>query len=231
MLKRILKSLKYPIHYKDDYIENLRKINAGMLHHGNILCFNYAIKNLPSKKPIVEIGTFCGLSANVITYFKRIHFRNNILITLDNRVVSDYTKLVGQSDLTYPQIDKYIKESLIKNLLTFSKNDIPYALDVSSDTFFDSWGEKSICKDLFDRDIALGGQISFAYIDGNHKYDFVERDFNNCDKYLENNGFILFDDSADFTEWEVRNVIKKVKKTNRYKIIMKNPNYLFQKIH
>ncbi|HZZ74665.1 MAG TPA: class I SAM-dependent methyltransferase, partial [Puia sp.] len=66
--------------------------------------------------------------------------------------------------------------------------------------------------------------------DGNHHYEQVKKDFEHCDRYLEMNGFILFDDSADFSDFEVKQVIAEVKKTRRYRMIMKNPNYLFQKI-
>jgi ATP-dependent RNA circularization protein (DNA/RNA ligase family) len=76
----------------------------------------------------------------------------------------------------------------------------------------------------------LGGTISFAYIDGNHTYDFAKRDFENADKYLEVGGVILFDDSSDDSIWEVNKVIEEIKKEGRYEIIIKNPNYLIKKI-
>ena len=231
MFKRILKAIKNPTLYHDDYLDLLKKASAGMLHHGNILCFDYAIKNLPSNNPIIEIGTFCGLSANAITYFKKIHSKNNILISTDKWPNADRCGLVAKSDITYHEFREYIRESLINNLLTFSKNDLPYAVENTSDTFFENWENKNIGHDIFGRNINLGGGISFAYIDGNHTYEYVHRDFINCDKYLDKGGFIFFDDSADFTDWEVRKVIKEVKNNNNYKIINKNPNYLFQKIN
>ena len=76
----------------------------------------------------------------------------------------------------------------------------------------------------------MGGTISFAYIDGNHTYDFAKRDFENADKYLEVGGVILFDDSSDDSIWEVNKVIEEIKKEGRYEIIIKNPNYLIKKI-
>ena len=35
--------------------------------------------------------------------------------------------------------------------------------------------------DIFNQRIELGGKISFPYIDGNHKYDPISRDFINYD--------------------------------------------------
>jgi hypothetical protein len=32
-----------------------------MLNKGNLLCFDWVMRNLPSKNPIIEIGSFCGL--------------------------------------------------------------------------------------------------------------------------------------------------------------------------
>ena len=50
--------------------------------------------------------------------------------------------------------------------------------------------------DVFGRSFQLGGPISFCYIDGNHTDDLAKRDFENCDRYLEKGGFVLFDDSG-----------------------------------
>ena len=56
-----------------EYLNWLMFANAGMLTPGNLWCMDYAIKNLPSTAPILEIGSFCGLSANVITHLKEKH--------------------------------------------------------------------------------------------------------------------------------------------------------------
>ena len=67
----------------DEYIKWLCFANAGMLERGNLYSIDYAIGHLPSAAPILEIGSFCGLSANVITHFKRKHGASNPLITCD----------------------------------------------------------------------------------------------------------------------------------------------------
>jgi Methyltransferase domain len=75
----------------------------------------------------------------------------------------------------------------------------------------------------------LGGAISFCYIDGNHSYDFAKLDFENCDRFLEKGGFMLFDDSADGSDWDVCKVVQEVIATGRYDLIAKNPNYFFRR--
>ena len=83
---------------------------------------------------------------------------------------------------------------------------------------------------VFERNITLGGSISFAFIDGNHSYDFAKRDFENTDKFLEPGGFILFDDSADNCTFECRHLMKEIEVNPNYEMVVKNPNYLFKKI-
>lgn len=231
MIKNIFRIKKKPVHYKDEYIEILRRVNAGMLHHGNILCFDYAIKNLPSEHPIIEIGTFCGLSANVITYFKKIHLKSNILISTDKWSMSERNGAVSKSNITFQDYRKYVRENLIRNISLFSKEDMPFLFEKTSDEFFTLWNNNKTEYDIFNKEFNLGGRISFAYIDGNHSYEYVNRDFYNCDKYLEIGGFILFDDSSDSSDWEVKRVIKELKRNKHYKVVIKNPNYLFQKVN
>jgi hypothetical protein len=220
-----------PIYLQDTFIQWLMFANAGMLHGGNLYCFDYAIRNLPSAAPIIEIGSFCGLSTNVISYFKRRHGATNLLVTSDRwefeGAMSGAT--VGQSKLTHDEYQAFVKETYRRNVGLFSRDDLPYTIELFSDDFFDAWRTNRDVQDVFERPIRLGGPISFCYIDGNHTYDFARRDFEHCDEFLEPGGFILFDDSADDTQWEVRRVVREVAETGRYQLVVKNPNYLFRK--
>lgn len=67
----------------DDYVKWLCFANAGMLDRGNLYLINYALSHLPSSAPLLEIGSFCGLSANVLTHYKRKHGIHNRLVTCD----------------------------------------------------------------------------------------------------------------------------------------------------
>ena len=46
---------------EDEYLNWLRFANAGMISPGNMYAMKYAIENLPTNDPIIEIGSFCGL--------------------------------------------------------------------------------------------------------------------------------------------------------------------------
>jgi len=204
-----------------------------MMSRGNTNCFDYAINNLPSQAPIVEIGSFLGLSANTISYLKNKYQKTNPLITCDKWSVEEFypgNTLGDHSQITFDQYNKYLKQSYINNIQMFSNFDLPYTIEKYSDDFFSLWEKASQTYDVLNRSIQLGGPISFCYIDGNHSYEYSRRDFLNCDKHLEKNGFVLFDDSHDGSGFGVCKVMGEVMATGRYKLIDKNPNYFFKKI-
>jgi hypothetical protein len=82
---------------------------------------------------------------------------------------------------------------------------------------------------VFGRAVRLGGPLGFCYIDGNHTFDYAERDFRNADEFLAPGGFLLFDDSADGSEWEVCRVVAGLLAEGRYELVAKVPNYLVRK--
>lgn len=241
MIEKITRKLQrawfYNVQFRPPILDGpipwLRLVNAGMLDVGNVTCFDHAIKNLPTDHPILEIGSFCGLSANVITYLKRKYNRRNKLITSDKFTPEggDGTGSIPGSSVNFSQLRAFIKESFIRNTEFFSSDASPCAIELFSDQFFSAWEKSEMRQDILGRDIQLGGPLSFVYIDGNHQYDFAKRDFHNADRFLDVGGFILFDDSADFSEWPVKRVVREVLTNPDYRLIMKNPNYLFQKIH
>lgn len=53
------------------FFQALQVANPGMMDPGNVFLFDHAIRHLPSADPLLEIGSFCGLSANLITFLKR----------------------------------------------------------------------------------------------------------------------------------------------------------------
>ena len=71
----------------DDYLKWLLFANAGMIDKGNIYAFDYAIKRLPSENPIVEIGSFCGLSTNILSYLLKKYSKKNKLFSTDEWIV------------------------------------------------------------------------------------------------------------------------------------------------
>jgi hypothetical protein len=110
-----------------------------------------------------------------------------------------------------------------------SRDDLPFTFEKTADEFFDAWKDQETCADVLGRSCTLGGTLSFCYIDGNHTYEYAKRDFLNCDAYLENGGFILFDDST-LTEFTLHKLMPEVMAMDRYRLVAANPYHLFQKI-
>jgi hypothetical protein len=218
------------INLMDDYLAYLSFANAGMLNKGNLLCIDYALRNLPSKNAMVEIGSFCGLSTNIINYFKQKHGVENRLFTCDKWEFEGAEGNVGDSEISHRDYREFVKESFVRNAKMFSRAGLPFTIEALSNEFFERWSRGETTTDVFGRSVKLGGPVSFCYIDGNHAYDFAKRDFENTDKFLEPGGFVLFDDSADGSHWEVCRVVEEVKRMSNYRFVLKNPNYLFQKI-
>src|SRR4051794_16230746 len=190
------------INLTDDYIAYLGFANAGMLNKGNLLCLDYALRNLPSTNPIIEVGSFCGLSTNLIAYFKQRHGVTNTLFTCDRWEFEGADGNVGESQIPHSEYRTFVKASFIRNVRMFSRGELPHTIEMLSEDFYTAWSLRTRVTDVFDRPAQLGGPISFCYIDGNHTYEFARRDFENADRFLEPGGFILFDDSADGSHWE-----------------------------
>lgn len=219
-----------PIIVRIPALEKMKVLIPGWLDPGHIYCFDYAIKNLPANFPVVEIGTYAGLSTNTILYFLKKYNKENQMITTDwflQDIPED--EIICNVKSARTTCD-YLKVSFVRNVAFFNPDADIKSSDLGSDEFFEAWQNKSELPSLHGGTFTPGGQISFAYIDGNHKYDFAKRDFENVDKILVNGGFILFDDSADYTNWGSKLVAQEAVKTGRYKIIRKNPHYFIQKM-
>jgi hypothetical protein len=217
----------------DSYPDWLGWANAGMLYRGNLLSFDHAIKNLKDDAPIVEIGSFCGLSANFLTYYKRLNGRTNRLFTCDAWIFpgARLGQLLGQySMVTHDEYREFVRDSFLRNVQLFSRNDLPHTIEAQSADFFAAWRQKAAVKDVFGRDVTLGGRVGFVYIDGDHAYEAAKLDFEMTDEFLEPGGFVLFDDSGDASGCEVCRVIEEVKASGRYEVVIANPNYLFRKL-
>jgi hypothetical protein len=217
-------SLRGPFHENTwtDEMTRLSMAVPGMLPRGNVYCFDHALKNLPDHSPILEIGSFCGLSACMITLLKRRHNVKNQLICVDSW---EFTE-AGFTDAT----NDFIQESFQRNTKHFCPDDPPRAFRMTSDEFFQSWKQKQQQTDNEGKQFTMGGPLSFCYIDGDHSREAVKRDFMNCSEHLSEGGFILFDNSADGSVWEVNDVTRKVKRMKDYRLIARNPNYFFQKV-
>ena len=141
-----------------------------MLERGNLYSLDYAIEHLPSGTPILEIGSFCGLSANVITHFKRKHGASNLLLTCDMWEFegADTSSKIAGSPILFSDYKTFVKDSYVRNIGVFSPDDLPFTLEMTADELFGAWKDRRNCADVLGRTFDLGGPISFCYIDGNH---------------------------------------------------------------
>jgi hypothetical protein len=202
-----------------------------MLMRGNADSMALALKNLPDHSPILEIGSFCGLSTCVISYFMRKFSVANQFYTVDSWTFEGAEPgmtLDRFSSVTHDQYRAFCKDSFDRNVRAFCQ-ELPFTIEADSREFFQRWGRREFAQDVFSRESVLGGPISFAYIDGNHSYPVARADFENVDRFLVPGGFILFDDSADGSQWEVCKVVREVLASGGYELMVKNPNYLFRK--
>lgn len=216
----------------DEYLTWIGFAVPGMLSRGNVDAMAHAIANAPKAGAFVEIGSFCGLSTCVLAHLRERFGAAQPFFT------TDAWRFEGQQSgaplgtsrtVTHDAYRAFVRESFLRNVRTFCANDLPHTIEMESDPFFEAWTKHATARDVFDRSARLGGPIAFAYIDGNHTYPFALRDFRNVDAHLVAGGFILFDDSADGSTWEVRDVIDDVMRLGTYEVVAKVPNYLVRK--
>lgn len=214
----------------DVYLTWLSFSNAGMLHPGNTWLMQQAIQALPPQGAVIEIGSFCGLSANVLSYLLRANEKGNPMYSCDRWEFEGATGdgTIGNG-ITHSAYREFVKSSFMRNVEFFGGDRKPHTIEVFSDEFFDLWRAGKAAKDVFGEEVVLGGPIALCYVDGNHTYEFAKRDFCHVDEFLLQDGFILFDDSFDANPFGLTPLMQEIERDPRYRVVARNPNYLFQK--
>jgi hypothetical protein len=182
-----------------------------------------------SAAPILDIESFCGFSTNLLTHFKRKYGAKNRLVTCDKWEFENLDKSdlhLGPSPILFSDYQAFVRESYLRNIQLFSADDLPFTVEATSEDFFSAWKENKEARDVLARPITLGGLLSFYYIDRDHSYKGVKKDFLNCDQFLESGRFLLFNDST-IAAFGVREFMPEVAATGRYKLMATNPNHLF----
>ena len=215
----------------DSYLHWIMPTIGGWLHSGNLVCFNHALQHLPAGSAILEIGSFCGLSTTVIAHLRAQAGLDHPFFACDRWDMSPPDALAIQPSPLIPaaRYSAFVKDSFIRNLRQFGRGDLPFALELWSDEFFTAWRTAAEVQDVFGRTVRLGGALGFAYIDGNHTYASVRRDFENVHEFLARGGYVLFDDSSDTSSQDPTRVALEVSRRPDYELIAKNPNCLFCK--
>lgn len=198
----------------------------------NIYSIDYAVKHLPSTDPVIEIGSFTGMSTCMLSHMLELHNRKNILINIDKWEFEEkernyYSRVLKVSP---GEMKAYVRDSFLRNVRFFCAGRLPHTFEMFSDEFFECWKQRKPVNNIWAEPETLGGPISFAYLDGNHQYEFVKRDFENVHSHLVQGGFVFFDDSAAHIATGMRDFMKEMKARKDYEVVLKNPNYLFRKI-
>jgi hypothetical protein len=224
----------------DIFIKRLRSslIGEGMLPEGNIYLMDYAVKNMPDDGVVFEIGSYGGLSTNLILHLLEKHDKKNVFLGCDAWIyegVNDSKGIVashidGRIDIGRKEYMDYIKNSFINAARLLHPKRLPYICHLDSDAFFKKWNDNEEFEDVFNRKFHISGAISFCYIDGDHSYAQTKKDFENVASKLKINGFLLLDDSAKHFSYGSAKFVKEILKNPDFKVVAVNPNYLFQKI-
>ena len=217
----------------DETLAWLSCVNPGMLDPGNVWLFDHCIRNMPDTGAVIEIGSFCGLSLNHIVYLIRKHGRSNPVFSADAwnfEGMEETSAVLPDTDVNAVAYRELVIETFRRNVLLFSGARPPHHIQASSDEFFLAWdrGERKI--DFFGMPVTMGGPIALAYIDGDHSYEQSRKDFENVNSHLMPGGFVIFDDSADWTSWGSHRTAREAAALPNYEIVARTPNYCVRKI-
>jgi hypothetical protein len=218
---------------EDDYINWLCRVNGGWLdaRDGNIAAFNYALERCPPEGALVEIGSFLGLSTNILSYLRRKHHREQQpFFNCDPWCFEGTEQLIGgYFDASSREYRDYARDVFRRNVEVFSQGLLPHSFEKTSDEFFREWRAAAELSDLFARPVKLGGPMSFAYVDGNHSYEGTREDVNNVSEFLLPGGYMLLDDTNAGSPFGCRQVALELLKDKAYEIVAVSPNHLFRR--
>lgn len=131
----------------------------------------------PGSGRIVEIGSFKGKSTIWIAKGSKLANREKVYAidphtgSIENKPGHKFFKNMPPSGTT--------KNIFLKNLRKYNVNDWVIPLIKTSQDALKDW---------------KGDSIRFLFIDGDHRYKYVERDFLGWEKYLIRGGIIVFHD-------------------------------------
>lgn len=212
-------------------------ISAGMLHPGNVYLMECAIQNMPDNGAVVEVGLYGGLSTNLIIHLLQRYQRAAAFFGCDAWIYEGYHDQAGQDktgiddrpDIPRDIYSAYIREAFMRATQLLSAGRLPGTCHCTFEDFYDQWAKQACATGVFQRTVQLGGPIAFAYIDGNHAYDFVRRDVENTARHLLPGGFMLLDDTADHLPFGSRRLAQEWNRRGDFELVKKNPNYLLRK--
>lgn len=197
---------------------------------GNIPGMVFSIKHLPEGSSVLEIGTYLGQSACMITYLMWKHSRFAPFFCCDPYHFENTDAPIGGFfDAGSQVFREYCRETAKRNLQVFSAHHLPFLVEDYSQDFLAAWGRHEDREDVFGRRVRLGGPLGFVYIDGAHTYEAAKADFEGSDPFLVPGGFVLFDDSTP--NWPGPHAVaREVLGRHDYELVATLPNYLLRKV-
>jgi Methyltransferase domain len=223
----------------DDFMARLPStvVGEGMLSEGNKYLFDLALRQLPAEGSLLEIGSFGGMSMNLVLHLMERHGVNRPVYSCDPWSYLGYhdrcppfpDHIDGKPGVSRVEYMEYILESYKRALRLLHPSRLPFSIRTRSDEFFVQWRSRQTAVDVFGREAKLGGPLAFVYIDGDHSLEVSRRDLENAMEFLVPGGFLLFDDSAAGTSFGSAALMKEVLQRNDLEKVLANPNYLFRK--
>jgi hypothetical protein len=141
----------------------------------------FKIFNEFSPKKALEIGVYRG---QVISLWGLLS--KNFCLETDIHGISPFSPAGDHVSVYLKNIDYY--EDVIKNCSVFNKKLPTLHMGYSTD-------EKMI-------QLIKSQSWDLIYIDGNHDYEIVKKDFEACSQSISVNGLIVLDDSALYTDYK-----------------------------
>jgi hypothetical protein len=215
----------------DEYVRWLCSVQGGWLTPGNVRAFDRAVREMPDGGAIVEIGSFLGLSTNILVYLAIKHQRRHPVYSCDPWCFEAAEEPIGGFfDAGSPAFRDYARQVFVLNASTFCGERKPFTVEARSDRFLELWARSADAEDVFGRTVRLGGPVSFAYVDGAHAYDVVRADVAALDPQLMPGGFLFLDDSAEGAGFQgVTRVARETQRNPAYELVFESPNHLFRK--
>jgi Methyltransferase domain len=240
ILKAVLGRRIRRLPYHDEFQARLPSaiVGANMLHEGNPYLFDWAIQHMPDQGAVLEIGSYGGLSTNLLIHFLRKYNKNNPFFTCDAWVYEGYrdaqegavTWMDGRTDVSRVDFMAHIKASFIQSTRLLSADRLPYTIHARSADFLVQWTKNEPATDVFGRTVQLGGDLAFAYIDGDHSYATAAMEFRYIDACLLPGGVLLLDDSGRGMPFGSVQLAEEIRHRSDYRLVARNPNVMFQKL-
>ncbi len=177
---------------------------ASLIHHSSIMSGMCGIEKISAlcnifpcipQGDIVEIGVWQGKSAFILHVLSNIYKIGSVLCidpwSSEEIIQPDASNIVNDISKSL-NVDAAFT-AFILNILPYSRGDINYIRETSSDASKIYAGDNKIYSPEFGY-VPFTGSISLLHIDGNHSYISVSRDLSNWCHLVVSQGWIIFDD-------------------------------------